>query len=147
MGPQKAFRARLLKALHAEGKKRGFDHEALRELFNCHSLSTVETPALQKCLLSWGKKMRASPLPRRGYAKSGELEIVAGEDLNLLAEAFQRRGWTPDQQRNFIRRQLGGREHIRTKADFHRVFSGVRAINRRDENASASIENTLQPEA
>lgn len=85
---------------------------------------------------SWGKKMRAQALPRKGYGTrtKGEIEMISGEDLTLLGDAFQRRGWTPDQQRNFIRRQLNGREVVRTRGEFHKVFSGVRAMNRRDES-------------
>lgn len=141
MGKEKAYRSRLFKALHAEGKKRGFDHEALRELFNCHSLSAVATEDLQKCLLSWGKKMRRTALPRKGYVakakQSGQIELIGGKDLTLLGDAFQKRGWTDAQQRNFIRRQTG-HETIRTRADFHKVFSGVRAMNRRTESESAA---------
>ncbi len=134
MGREKAFRARLFRALHAEGAKRGFDHDGLRNLFGAHSLSDVTTEDLRKCLHGWGKKMRLAPLPRRGYGSdTKQAELVSGEDLNLLGEAFQRRGWTHEQQRNFIRRQLKGRETVRTRADFHTVFSGVRAMNRREE--------------
>jgi hypothetical protein len=62
--------------------------------------------------------------------------MVSGEDLELLGRAFANRGWSEDTQRNFIRRQLGrGREQIRTRADFHRVFSGVRAMSKREEKA------------
>ena len=100
-------------------------------------------------LRSWtGKTVRKSPLPRKGYAArceaTGQIEMVSGEDLTLMADAFQRRGWTAEQQRNFIRRQLGGRETVRTRKDFHRVFSGVRAMNRRDGNVERNEGNGTQ---
>jgi hypothetical protein len=135
MGKEKAYRAKLLRALHAEGLKRGIDHEGLRELFNTRSLASVETADLQRVLFSWGKRVRSQALPRKGYAKKPvAAEMVSGEDLTLLGDAFQRRGWSDEQRRNFIRRQLGGRDVVRSRKDFHRVFSGVRAMNRRDEN-------------
>ena len=144
MGKESAFRVRLLKALHAEGKKRGLDHDGLHDLFNSRSLGTVPTQELQNVLRSWGKKIRATPLPRRGYAKkadaAGLSEMVSGEDLTLLGDAFQLRGWSKEQQRNFIRRQLGGREVVRTRGEFHKVFSGVRAMNRRDEKTTEGAQ-------
>ena len=91
-------------------------------------------------MLGWGKKMRAAPLPRKGYGKdTNEVELVSAENITLLGDAFQQRGLTPEQQRNFIRRQLGGREVVRTNADFHRVFSGIRAINRREREANKIV--------
>lgn len=140
MGKEKGFRNRVMKALHAEAIKRGISHEDLREMFSVHSLGLVETKDLVNQLRAWGKRMRVSQLPRKGYATKAAAspEMVSGEDLTLLGDAFQRRGWTQDQRNNFIRRQLGGRETIRTRADFHRVFSGVRAMNRRDEQCGQS---------
>lgn len=134
MGKEKGYRNRVMRALHAEAAKRKIDHDGLRDLFRVRSLSTVETGEIVKVLNSWGKRMRQSVLPRKGYAAAGgAVEMVSGEDLTLLGDAFQRAGWGENQQRAFIRRQLGGRETIRTRKDFHRVFSGMRAINRREE--------------
>lgn len=140
MGKEKAFRAKVFRALHAEALKRGIDHDGLREIFRTRSLSEVPTQTLVAQMRGWGKGMRASALPRKGYGKkaeaAGEIEMVSGEDLVLLGDAFQRRGWTHEQQRNFIRRQLGGREIVKTRGEFHKVFSGVRAMNRRDESCT-----------
>jgi hypothetical protein len=77
---------------------------------------------------------RSTPLPKRGYGKQGELDMVTAEDIETLGRAFATRNWGPETQRTFIRRQLGGREQIRTRKDFHRVFSGVRAMNRRSKD-------------
>ena len=121
--------------MHAEGLKRGLDHDGLRGCFpECHSLSVVKTEDLARVLQGWtGRTVRRkTPLPRKGYGTKGEIELISGDDLNTLGEAFQRREMGVDAQRNFIRRQLGGRESIRTRADFHKVFSGIRAMNRRD---------------
>jgi hypothetical protein len=74
---------------------------------------------------------RKVPLPKRGCLKVRDEEMVSGDDLETLGRAFALRGWGKDTQAAFIRRQLGGRAQIRTKKDFWRVFSGVRAMNRR----------------
>lgn len=139
---EKALRSRALQALHAEGKKRGFDHEALRnEVFRVRSLADVPIDKLLAALKNWtGRGLRrvraekrGTELPRKGYGTDpASAEMVSGDDLNTLAEAFAQRGLDKDAQHNFIRRQLGGREVIRTRKDFHRVFSGIRAMNRRD---------------
>jgi hypothetical protein len=135
LGPDKGFRGKVFKALHAEALKRGIDHDGLRDMFGVKSMSTIETHKLVDKLKSWTGKgiRRSSPLPRRGYAtKRGPAELVSAEDLNTLAEAFSRRGMDSNAQWLFIQRQLQGRDTIRTRADFHRVFSGIRAMNRRD---------------
>jgi hypothetical protein len=133
-------RVRLMRAVHAEGLKRGLDHEALRDVcrqkFNTGSMGDLSDTQLRKIYRDWtGRTLGRSAavvLPKRGHAKQGGLEMVSGEELELLERAFARRAWGPDTKREFIRRQLGGREQIRTRADFHRVFSGVRAMNRRN---------------
>lgn len=136
MGPASAYRAKLFRALHAEGIKRGMDHDALRDTFGVKSMSTISTEQLQARLKDWtGKSVRrVTPLPRRGYGKKrGPLEMVTEEDLATLAEAFGRRGMDKISQQCFIFRQLGGKDSVvRTRGDFHKVFSGIRAMNRRD---------------
>jgi hypothetical protein len=135
LASDKGLRTRLFRALHAEAKKRNLGHEELRDVLGCHSMSQAPTAALQQLMHAWtGHNLRQpTKLPRRGYVKSGELEMVSGADLNTLAAAFSLRGWDQDTRRNFIRRQLRGRETITTRSDFYRVFSGVRAMNRRDD--------------
>jgi hypothetical protein len=123
-------------------------------MFKVRSLSTVETNDLVGLLKQWtGRAVRksrpsrksawparpAEQMPRRGYGKNGETELVGGDDLNTLAEAFAQRNMGKEAQANFIRRQLRGRDSIRTRADFHRVFSGVRAMNRRDEQGKQAL--------
>lgn len=124
--------------LHAEAAKRKIPHEDLREMFGVHSLSVVDVDALLRMLRGWKLRVpRKTALPRKGdqALQPGTPQMVSGEDLETLARAFAQRGWGLDTQRNFIRRQLRGREVVRTVADFQRVFSGVRAMNRRDQEA------------
>jgi hypothetical protein len=138
MAETKGVRVRLFRAVHAEASKRGLDHDALRDVcrerFSVHSMGELTEGQLESLYRGWtghGMK-RKSALPKRGYAKTTEAAMVSGEDLETLGRAFAARGWGKETQRVFIRRQLGGREQIRTRRDFWKVFSGVRAMNRRD---------------
>lgn len=130
-------RARLFRGLHAEAAKRGLDHDGLRDVcrmqFEVHSLGDLTDAQLSELFHQWtGKGLRRKQkLPKRGYAQSGELEMVSGEDLNTLGAAFAAMGWGRETQRQFVRRQLSGREEIRTRRDFWKVFSGIRAMQRR----------------
>lgn len=137
MGPDKALRNKVFRALHAEALKRKIDHDDLRDIFKVKSLSTVETPRLIDQLKAWTGKgvRRRTALPRKGYGQgdSPEVQMAGLEDLTTLRDAFAIAGMGGDAQRAFIARQLRGREEVRTRADFHKVFSGVRAMNRRKE--------------
>jgi len=136
------LRARLFRAIHAAGIKRGLDHEALRDVcrerFGAESMKTLSINDLQQLYKGFEgrflavKKRKKKPLPKRGTAKTHDLEIVSPDHLETLARAFAMRGWGKSTQREFVRRQLGGREQIRTTRDFQRVFRGVQAMNRRD---------------
>ncbi len=126
-------RAKLIRALHAEGRKRGMDHDALRDMFRVPSLSTVPVDELERTLKGWtGKGLRRNtPLPRRGYGSSTFVELAGLDEFTTLVNAFAIAQMDSEAQKSFIRRQLRGREAIRTVADFHKVFSGLRAMNRR----------------
>lgn len=136
----KQQRSKLFRAVHAEAAKRGLDHDGLRDVcreqFGVHSMGELTEQQLEGLYRNWtGHKLRrkrTTALPKRGYAQGRDIELVSGDDLETLGNAFAIRGWGKDTQRAFIRRQLGGREEIRTKRDFWRVFNGVRAMNRRD---------------
>ncbi len=131
-------RLRLYRALHSEAAKRGLDHSDLHEIcrarFGVDSMRAATDAQLQQIYAEWtGRRIkRTSALPARGGGDQRLIEMVTGDDIETLARAFALRGWDAETQRNFVRRQLGGREQIRTRADFWRVFSGVRAMNRRD---------------
>jgi len=130
-------KTRLFRALHAEARKRGLDHDGLRDVcalkFGVRSMTELDEGQLRTLYRDWtGRGLkRKTPLPKRGCARAPGIEMVSGEDLETLARAFALRGWDERTQRQFVRRQLG-REEIRTRKDFWRVFSGVRAMNRRD---------------
>ena len=136
-----AERAILFRAIHAEGLKRGLDHDGLHDVcrgkFGAESMGALDVGQLKTLFRDLtGKNFQArrrTALPKRGCLRRGGLEMVSGEDLETLGRAFSMRGWGEETRREFVRRQLGGREQIRTRADFWRVFSGVRAMNRRGD--------------
>lgn len=129
-----------MRALHAEGAKRGYDHAGLHDLcwvkFGAGSMAALDLGQLKTFFADLVgrnfRRRRATPLPRKETARGADLEMVGAEDLETLGNAFALRQWGPETRAEFIRRQLGGREQIRTRGDFWRVFSGVRAMNRRD---------------
>jgi hypothetical protein len=114
--------------------KRGFDHDGLRDLakerFGVASMSEMNVTQLLDLYKGWTGKgfVRKGKLPERGVV---ETAMVSGRDLDTLELEFAERGWGKDTQEAFIRRQLRGRVEIRTRADFSRVFYGIRAMNKR----------------
>lgn len=136
--PKDATRTRLMRALHKEAAQRGLSHDALhdvcRQKFGVASMADLNTGQLKTVFQDLTGNLfvsRKVKLPARGYGKRGELEIVSPELLETLERAFAKRAWGPETKRNFIRRQLRGREEIRTTADLQKVFRGVQAMNRR----------------
>jgi hypothetical protein len=129
-----------MRAIHAEGAARKLDHSDIRDIcrakFGVQSMAELNNGQLQTLYKDWtgrglrGVKREKTPL-QRGYAQ-GKLEMVSPAELETLERAFAARQWGPETKRAFIRRQLKGREAIRTRADFARVFRGIQAMNRRD---------------
>ena len=144
-GKQSAFRARLFRAVHAEAAKRGIDHDALRDMAHRnfgvqHSLSELSDDALFKIYRGWTNKSlkrrrhEAGKAPidkHEGFQVLNKLQMVSDEDLVILGQEFALGGFSPEAQTNFVRRQLRGRETIRTRGDWSKVVNGVRAINKR----------------
>ena len=146
-GRQNAFRARLFRAVHAEARNRGMDHDDLRaychDNYRVHSMADMNEIDLMKIYKIWtGKTLRRKcMLPRRGEAaksKPGEIQMASSDELCELGAEFARRRLGPDGQDAFIRRQLGGRGVVRTRRDFVSVLGGLRAMNRRDGGGTAA---------
>jgi len=142
MGPKSGFRTRLFRAVHVEGAKRGLDHDGLRamalEHFGVHSMADLKDEQLVAMYKGWtGKGLkRTAKLPRAGEAAAaGAAQMVSADELEAFEMECAKRGWGVETKRNFVRRQLGGRDVIRTRRDFARVFAGVRAMNRREATA------------
>jgi len=135
MGPEAGFKNRLMRAIHAEGTKRGLDHDGLRQIardsYGVKSMAELTGEQLFGWYHGWTGKALRSRTKVRPWG-GGEGQMVAAEQLIELAQEFAKRGWGPQTQENFIRRQLKGRDTIHTVHDWRRVLRGVRAMNRRD---------------
>jgi hypothetical protein len=116
------------------------DHDALREAcknaYDIHSLADMSEPDLMALYQGWtGKTLRRkrAALPKKGDAAEGAVDqMISGEELTALDAEFAKRSFGREARTNFIRRQLQGRDTIRTRRDFAKVFHGVRAMNRRE---------------
>lgn len=141
MGPEKALRSRLMRAIHAEGARRRLDHDALHDLveakFAVRTMAAVETKDLLALYKGWtghGLKSRAQK-PSRGETAVARMQMVSAEEAIALEMEFARRGLGDDGKKNFIRRQLRGRDQVRTRGDWVRVIAPLRAMNRRENVA------------
>jgi hypothetical protein len=139
-GKQSGYRARLFKALHAEGIKRGLDHDGLHDLccqqFAVHSMGDATEHQLAGLYRNWtGHTLRnRAKLPRRGEAakRASAGQMVSAEEAILMDAEFASRDLHGDARANFIRRQLRGRDQVRTRADWVRVITPLRNMNRRE---------------
>lgn len=141
MGPEHALRARLMRAIHAEGKRRKLDHDALHDLvearFGVRSMAAMKTEDLLALYKGWtghGLRSRAAK-PARGEAATSRLRMVSSEEMISLEMEFAKRGLGDEGKRNFVRRQLRGRDQVRTRGDWTRVMAPLRAMNRREGKA------------
>jgi hypothetical protein len=139
-GKTSGYRARLFKAVHAEGQKRGLDHDALHDLcceqFAVHSMGQATDHQLEGLYRHWtGHTLkRRAKLPRRGEAAkaSAAAQMISAEEIVALDAEFARRNLVDGERANFMRRQLRGRADVRTRADWARVITPLRAMNARD---------------
>jgi hypothetical protein len=74
---------------------------------------------------------RRSTLANPGWKERPD-GMVSGEEINTIAQEFAKRNLGHDGQRAFVRRQLDGREEIRSRKDYVRVLHGLRAMNERE---------------
>jgi hypothetical protein len=136
-GPKQGYRIRLFGAVHSEALKRRMDHDALHDLicgrYKLSSMSEATDAQLEAVYREFtGKGLRrAGKLPKRGELAAKGDEMVSPADLEMLGAEFARRGLGTEGQKNFVRRQLRGRDEIRTRKDLVRVIGGLRAMNRR----------------
>lgn len=126
----------MLRAIHAEAKKRGLDHDALHDLCvtrcGVQSMSQMTGQQLHSLYNQWtGKALRRrAPLPTGKPIE--DRQMIGSEELITLQQEFAKRGWGPETQTNFTKRQLRGRSNIRTRGDWNKVLQGIRALNKRD---------------
>lgn len=136
-GPKSAYRARLFKAVHAEALKRKLDHDALHDMcvanYKVHSMGQLTDAQLLGIYRGWtGKTLRSrAKLGERNW-KDAPASMVSGEEITAIAGEFAKRGMGLEAQKNFVRRQLKGRDVIRTRHDYVRVLHPLKAMNARD---------------
>jgi hypothetical protein len=140
MGKKSGYRARLFKAVHAEGLKRGMDHDGLHDMFArvfaVHSMADATDHQLAGIYREWtGHTLKnRAKLPRRGEAakQRSAAQMVSGEEIITLDAEFALRNMGLEGRANFVRRQLRGSDQVRTRADWARVITPLRAMNRKD---------------
>lgn len=136
-GTKSGYRNRLFHALHAEAKKRHMDHDALHDMicksFSVHSMSQATDAQLLGIYRQWtGKTLkRRAHLGDPGWQEKPD-GLVSGEELIALDQAFALRGLGAEGRANFVRRQLKGRDQIKSRRDCIRVLHAIRAMNERD---------------
>ena len=139
-GKVSGYRARLFRGLHSEGVKRGIDHDGLHDLccreFAVRSMGDATDHQLEGLFRRWtGHTIRGrGKLPRRGEAAkaASAAQMVSGEEINMLEAEFALRDLGTEGRANFVRRQLRGRDQVQTRADWARVITPLRAMNRKD---------------
>ena len=149
------IRTQILRALHAVGAKRRLGHEEIRaisrERFGVGSMGDLEVDqvrALYGQVVGWEfrskhpgirdrRRRKAAGTAGRDNGQGGRAKIVhvvRPEDVELLHQfAHGRLGWTEKALKGFIRRQLRGRQQIRTLADLNAVLWAVKRMVRERE--------------
>lgn len=138
-GLKSAYRNRLFRGVHAEALKRRLDHDALHDLcsneFGVKSMGDLSDSQLLSLYRRWtgGKTLkRRARLPRKGEAAAKAVAgMVSGAEVEDLMAAFAESGMGKEGAAAFVRRQLHGRDQVRTRAEFVKVMSGLRAMARR----------------
>lgn len=131
-----------LRALHAEGRKRGLDHDALRAMAGVESLSEVAYPQLMRLtdrlrggpgIKSVEGRQRRGLATRKNQAVRGVVELVDGKSIEIIRGLAEALGWDDERLRIFTKRQLRGWTAIRTIGDANSVIRGMRAIYQRNK--------------
>ena len=142
-------KTRVMGALHAEGLKRGLSHQDLSEMagqrYGVASMAALDDGQLRDLFLDLTGRLFHPKHPgmrnrqRRQAAgtagrKDGNpklVEMAATADVEMVYQIGYSLGWTRQTIQTFIRRQLGGREQLRTMAEVNKVLWGLKAIARR----------------
>lgn len=136
-GTQAGYRNRLFRAVHAEAIKRKLDHDAVHDMcvrdFGVRSMGELTDAQLLSIYRGWtGKVLRRKAKLADPDWKAQPDGLVSGDELEAIAQEFAKRGLGIDGQRNFVRRQLQGRDQIRSRKDYIRVMHALREMNARD---------------
>jgi hypothetical protein len=143
-GKVAGLRNRLFRGIHAEASKRGMDHDALhamaKEQYGAHSLSALTDAQLLNIYHGWTGKVlrRQAKLGSPGW-KNEPPQMISGEEVVALDQEFATRALSGEGRKRFVRRQLKGRDQVRTRGDYIRVLHALRAMNQRDAEAAAAV--------
>ena len=150
-------RSTLLRALHAEGRKHRLDHDALHDLaaehFGSASLSTLDATQLGSLfqrISGRDFRLKQDKLRSRALRKAAGTEgrkdgnpklqtLVSPDQVEMLYQvAYGKLGWSQATLKTFIRRQLKGRDQIRTVGDLNRILWPVKRIARQRVDAKSN---------
>jgi len=128
--------ANQVRAIFAEGRRRGLDHEALgdmaesvtRRTRHLSELTHTEAEALLRKLKGQGfVPLRTLQYRRR---KQGIEQLVQQSQLDLIAALASQREWSAETLLKFCKRQCG-HTTPRTTRQANKVIEGLKAMNLR----------------
>lgn len=126
-----------LRAIFAEGKKRGLDHDRLRDMAESitrrtRSLKELTKPEAESMLRTL-KGNRFTPLRTLQHRRQREHidQVVQPAQLKLIAELATQRGWSAETTLKFCERQCGHKRPLTTK-QANSVIEALKAMNRRE---------------
>ena len=146
---------KLLRAVHAEAAKKDLDHHALHaqavECFGVDSIAVLTEQQLRDLFrgvagrpyrakhpgVRGNERRQAAGMAGRKKAPGGAdvdekvVHLATTADVQLCYDAAYAIGWDRERLMSFIRRQLGGRETIRTLAECNKVLWPLKAMGRR----------------
>lgn len=134
----KAKSTNQVRAIFAEGRKRGLDHDQLRDVVESETrrtrsiaeLTHREAEAVLRKLKGNGfVSLRTIQYHRK---KQGVQQVVQQEQLDLIAALASQRHWPAETLLNFCKRQCGHTKP-RTTSEANKVIEGLKAMNRREE--------------
>ena len=147
-------KTKVMGALHAEALKRRLSHQDLSDMadrrYGVASMAALDDGQLRGLFLDLTGRLFHPKHPgmhdrqRRQAAgtagrKDGNpklVEMAATADVEMVYQLGYSLGWTRQTIQTFIRRQLGGREQLRTMADVNKVLWGLKAIARRKQSGA-----------
>ena len=129
--------ANQVRAIFAEGHKRGLDDEGIRDVVESSTRRTRSvrelTHAEAEAVIKQIKGREFIPLRTLQYRrqKQGIKQVVTQAELNLIAQLASQRDWPAETLVKFCVRQCG-HHPLRTTDDANKVIEGLKAMNRRD---------------
>ena len=148
-------KTRVMGALHAEAAKRGLSHQDLSERagkrYGFASMADLDDGQLRDLFLDLTgrvfhpkhpgmrnrQRRKAAGTAGRKNAINKVVEMAATVDVEMVYQLAYGLGWTQETIKTFIRRQLGGRDQLRTMADINKVLWGLKAIAKRKKSGAS----------